>query len=466
MDCAEGTQKPHYVKQYLAAVIATLGAFSIGTVFGWSSPSEFDIDDDDFAWVVSIMGLGGAIISIPAGLIVKKLGARKTLLLFVPVTVAGWALIIWFQNVGMLLVGRLLTGFGAGAFCMVVPIYIGEMASKEIRGTVGSFFQQMINLGILYAYSLGVALNVFQLSVMCGIVPVLYGVLFFFMPDTPTYLVLSDNEHKAVGSIKWLRGYHFDATSEIDEIRSRQHLTGTGTEKRSLWASFRQPAAVRALGTMLGLMFFMQMSGVNVVLFYSESIFESANVPIGAEVATIIIGAMQVLGTLLSSLIVDRVGRRPLLLVSGGAMMVSALLLGIYLLLLTGEKATEELVATYGWIPIAALCLYMTLFSVGFGPVTWLMLGELFSPDVKGLASALANMTSFALSFALSRLFPLVRDVIGSGPTFIIFAGFCLLAVVFVVLVVPETKGRSLSEIQCMLATGGGRFVLRFNKKR
>ncbi|XP_058818789.1 facilitated trehalose transporter Tret1-like [Topomyia yanbarensis] len=470
MESSSSTKKSYYVKQYLAAVVATLGAFSIGTIFGWSSPAEprilengetgFTIEKEDFAWAVSLMGLGGTIISFPTGLIVKSLGARKTLLLFVPPTIVGWVLIIWCWNAGTLLVGRLFTGFGAGAFCMVVPIYIGEVASKEIRGTVGSFFQQMINLGILYAYTLGIALNVFQLSILCGIVPVVYGALFFFMPDTPTYLVLRNNERDAVKSIKWLRGSHFDATVEVDEIRSQQHLRGP--DKRSVWTSFRQPATVRALCTMLGLMFFMQMTGVNAVLFYSTSIFQSANVTIEAEVATIIMGGMQVLGTLLSSLIVDRAGRRVLLLVSGGVMMVSALVLGVYLQLLSGDAADQ--LAALGWIPIAALCLYVTLFSVGFGPVTWLMLGEIFAQDVKGPASALANMTSFALSFALSRLFPLARDAIGSGPTFIIFAGFCLLAVVFVAVVVPETKGKSLSEIQRMLATGGGRVGCKVNK--
>lgn len=89
----------------------------------------------------------------------------------------------------MLLVGRLFTGFGAGAFCMVIPIYLGEMASTEIRGTVGSFFQQMINLGILYVYVLGMAVDVFRLGVLCALVPIVYGVLFVFMPNTPTYLV-------------------------------------------------------------------------------------------------------------------------------------------------------------------------------------------------------------------------------------------------------------------------------------
>lgn len=93
----------------------------------------------------------------------------------------------------MLLVGRLFVGFGAGTFCMIVPIYNGEIASKEIRGTVGSFFQQMVNLGILYAFALGMALTVFQLSILCGIILIVYGALFFFMPNTPTHLVSLEN---------------------------------------------------------------------------------------------------------------------------------------------------------------------------------------------------------------------------------------------------------------------------------
>lgn len=101
----------------------------------------------------------------------------------------GWALILAASSVTMLLVGRLFTGFGAGAFCMVIPIYIGEMASAEIRGTVGSFFQQMINLGILYVYALGMAVDVFWLGVLCALIPIIYEVLFVFMPNTPTYLV-------------------------------------------------------------------------------------------------------------------------------------------------------------------------------------------------------------------------------------------------------------------------------------
>lgn len=136
-------------------------------------------------------------------------------------------------------------------------------------------------------------------------------------------------------------------------------------------------------------------------------------------------------------------------------MCISVLTLGVYFLLLSDDPTNQvpaDASNHTGWIPIVALCLYLTLFAVGFGPVPWLLLGEIFASEVKGPASALANMTSFAMSFALSLVFPLVRQSIGSGPIFIIFSVFCALAVMFVALVVPETKGKSLNEIQSMLA--------------
>ncbi|XP_055632653.1 facilitated trehalose transporter Tret1-like [Toxorhynchites rutilus septentrionalis] len=467
------SKKPNHLKQYVAAFIASLGGFATGTMLGWSAPvesrllaqEEVALTSSQFAWAVSFLNLGGALMSIPVGLAVKPFGARNTLLLFTIPALIGWILIIWFQNVGMLLTGRLFIGFGAASFSMTVPIYIGEIASKEIRGTVGSFFQQMVNLGILYAFSLGMALSVFQLSMLCGMVLIVYGVLFFFMPNTPTHLVLQNNEPEAMATIKWLRGSHVDAMGEIGDIYSEQllmHSVDADSECRgSVWNSLRKPASIRALIITQGLMFFMMSCGINPILFYATSIFQAANVAIEPEVATIILGGMQILGTLFASLVLDRVGRRVLLLASGVVMFASVLTLGIYLMLLARDP---DQVAALGWLPILALSLYVTLFSVGFGPIPFMMLGEIFATNVKGPASALANINSNIFSFTVSQLFPLAREAIGSGLTFVIFAVFCFLAVVFVFIFVPETKGMSLNEIQVMLTRSRGFIVGRINK--
>lgn len=197
------------------------------------------------------------------------------------------------------------------------------------------------------------------------------------------------------------------------------------------------------------------------ILFHAPLWHQAANVAIEPEVATIILGGMQILGTLFASLMLDRVGRRVLLLASGTAMFASVLTLGIYLQLLSNAP---DQVSALGWLPILALSLYVTMFSVGFGPIPFLMLGEIFANDVKGPASALANINSNIFSFAVSQLFSLAREAIGSGLTFVIFAAFCFLAVVFVALFVPETKGKSLNEVQVMLASSKGFIVGKTNK--
>jgi MFS family permease len=135
------------------------------------------------------MNLGAAAICIPIGSIMNLIGRKLTMLLMVLPFTVGWALIIWAQNIGMLITGRALVGMAGGAFCVTSPMYIGEIAQKEIRGALGSYFQLMITIGILFVYAVGVGVNVFWLSVICGIIPLIFGVIFSFMPETPTYLV-------------------------------------------------------------------------------------------------------------------------------------------------------------------------------------------------------------------------------------------------------------------------------------
>lgn len=213
-----------------------------------------------------------------------------------------------------------------------------------------------------------------------------------------------------------------------------------------------RPSTRRALFISLGLMVFLQLSGINIVMFYTVSIFASAKTGIEPELATILVGAMQVLATFVAAMIVDRVGRRILLLVSIVVMSLSLLMLGVYFQL--KQQNGDESVEAINWLPVFALCLYIVAFSLGFGPIPWLMVGELFAPDVKGVAGSAAGSFSWLFAFAVTKSFVNVQSAIGTGGTFFLLAGFSLVGTVFVWLVVPETKGKSLAEIQRML--GGG----------
>lgn len=184
--------------QYVAALSAAGGAFAAGTLLGWTSPAEVKIHDGvydfpvskgEFSWVGSAMTLGAACVCIPIGILINLIGRKLAMLLLVIPFTIGWALLIWAQNVAMMYVARFLLGIAGGAFCVAAPMYTGEIAQKEIRGTLGSFFQLMITGGILFVYAIGAGLDVMWMSIVCGLLPLIFGVIFVFMPESPTYLV-------------------------------------------------------------------------------------------------------------------------------------------------------------------------------------------------------------------------------------------------------------------------------------
>lgn len=189
--------KSRVIPQYVAALAAAGGAFAAGTVLGWTSPAQsqkdeaydFEISSEQFSWVSSFMTLGAACVCIPIGFLINFIGRKWTMLFLVLPFVLGWALLIWAQNLAMMYAARFILGISGGAFCVTAPMYTGEIAQKDIRGTLGSFFQLMITIGILFVYGVGAGLNVFWMSVVCGIIPIIFGVIFFFMPESPTYLV-------------------------------------------------------------------------------------------------------------------------------------------------------------------------------------------------------------------------------------------------------------------------------------
>ncbi len=300
------------------------------------------------------------------GTIINLIGRKLTMLLLVIPFTVGWALVVWATNIGMLIVGRTLLGVSGGSFCICAPMYIGEIAQKEVRGTLGTFFQLMLTIGILFVYAVGSGANVFVLSLVCGCIPIIFGVIFVFMPESPYYWVSKQKTEKAVASLKWLRGENYDINSELQELQSEHEQREN--QKVSFAAAFGRKTSIKAMYIMLGLMFFQQMSGINAVIFYTGYIFEKANTGIQGSIATIIVGVMQVIATFVSSIIVDKLGRRILLLLSVSVMALCTIVLGVYFYL--SNNGTQNM-DSLGWLPIVAMCVFIVVFSLGFGPIPW-----------------------------------------------------------------------------------------------
>jgi SP family facilitated glucose transporter-like MFS transporter 8 len=267
--------------QYVAGLAAAGGAFATGTALGWSAPASprlveegqyFAITQVQFDWAASIITLGCAISCLPIGFLMKKFGPKWTMMSLVVPFMIGWALVLWAQNFAMLFAGRLILGIAGGAFCVSAPKYSAEIAEKEIRGVVGTFFQLLIVTGILFVYSIGPFMRVVWTNVVCALIPLVFGAIFFFMPESPVHLVTENREDEAKKSYKWLRGEAYDPQHEIDELK--RDLVDSQSEKTTLRENFGKRSSILATIISVGLMFFQQMSGINVVVFYATIIFK------------------------------------------------------------------------------------------------------------------------------------------------------------------------------------------------
>lgn len=284
---------------------------------------------------------------------------------------------------------------------------------------------------------------------------------------------MKNNVEKAKKSLIWLRGEENDFMQELIEIQIEHEIINQN--QSTLMTALSKPATKRGLIISSILLLLTQLSGINAVIFYTDWIFKTANTDIESTVSTIIVGAMQVIATIVASLTVDRLGRRFLLMMSASIMCICNLNLGIYFYL---DDHKSDVINYLHWLPIISLCVYIIAFSLGLGkfsfsfiyeicfllsedfyfpagPIPWVLVGEIFSTESKAIASSLSGATSWLIAFLVTKFFSNVRELIGVGNTFFGFASFAACATLFVAKAVPETKGKTLYEIQRLLNGNG-----------
>nr|ACU24752.1 AT02749p [Drosophila melanogaster] len=434
--------------QFIVGFIGALGAFCLGAVIGWSGPVENEVKNSnaynftprqtEWGLVGSLMTLGAAFSCIPVGVLIGKIGRKTTMLILLPPFFIGWLLILLASHIAMLLLGRFVVGFCGGAFCVACPMYVTEIAQVQYRGTMGCFFQLLIVFGILYAFVVGGFVKTFYFNIACAILPVIFFVLMIFMPESPIFLAQKGKAEKAEKSLKFLRGKDADVSGELKEMSAEGQK-----EKASVGKILCRRITLKGLFLSIGLMLFQQMTGINAIIFYSTFIFETAGSTLEPRISTIIVGIVQAIATIISILVIEKVGRKILLLVSACMMGISTLIMALYFGMLMKSGV--------GWLALIAVCVFIIGFSLGFGPVPWLMMAELFAEDVKALAGSIAGTTNWCFAFIVTLLFPVLNDIIGATACFAIFFGFAVAAFVFILFLIPETKGKTLNEIQAKM---------------
>lgn len=435
-------------------IAATLSLATTGAHIGWTSPtlpilksseSHVPITSDDASWIASFYLLGTIPGCILAALIVDWLGRKASLLIAgLPLSV-GFVLIIVAWNPYVLYASRFISGVGQGVVYVVCPMYIGEIADKEIRGALGSFIKLMVTFGELYAHAVGPFVSYGGLAYICLLIPLIFVLTFAWMPESPYFLLMQNRHDDAVASLKKLKRCITEDQLEEDMEQMQKTVIRDLTDRGHFWDLFNTPGNRRAVIISFGLQLVLQFSGIAAIESYTQEILEEGDAEIPASIAVILLSVLQLIAGLGAAALVDKLGRRPLLLVTTLLGGVALTIAGSFYLL----KFQVGLDTTgYGWALHSSVIFYELIIALGLNPLSYMMLGELFPTNVKGAAVSLANLVSSLLAFVVSKLYQVISDFCGVYAAFGWFAVSCFLGVIFIALAVPETKGKSLLEIQ------------------
>lgn len=400
--------------------------------------------------VVSSLLVGAMVGAAFAGPIADATGRRKLVLVAAVVFAVGAIGAALATSAGMLVLFRVVLGLAVGAASLIVPLYLAEVAPTEIRGAVASLNQLMIVTGILIAYIANSALAGAEAwRWMIGLAVVPSALLFLgmlFMPETPRWLVSKNREEEAREVLRRTRN-EVAVEAEMNDIKrvESQEEGGLG----ELLASWVRPALLVGMG----LAIFQQIIGINTIVYYAPTTL--TNVGFGNSAAILAnagIGVINVTMTLVAIRFIDRVGRKPLLLVGAAGMALSLGILGLTSLLLPEPSG----VGLVGIVTLVCLALFIAAFAVSWGPIVWVMLGEIFPLKVRGSAMAVATVLLWGANFVVSLSFPVLLEALGLGWLFLGYALIGLAALLFVRYFVTETKGRSLEKIESDLRERAG----------
>ncbi|OAY60428.1 plastidic glucose transporter 4 [Manihot esculenta] len=392
-------------------------------------------------WIVSTLLAGATVGSFTGGALADKLGRTRTFQLDAIPLIIGAFLCTTAQSVQTMIIGRLLAGVGIGISSAIVPLYISEISPTEIRGALGSVNQLFICIGILLALVAGLPLagNPLWWRTMFGIAAVpsiLLALGMAFSPESPRWLFQQGKISEAEKSIRTLYG-----KERVAEVMQDLAVGGQGSaEPEAGWFDLFSSRYWKVVSVGVALFFFQQMAGINAVVYYSTAVFRS--VGIASDVAaSALVGASNVFGTTVASSLMDRQGRKSLLITSFFGMAASMLLLSL--------TFTWKVLAPYsGTLAVLGTVCYVLSFSLGAGPVPALLLPEIFASRIRAKAVALSLGMHWISNFFIGLYFLSVVNKFGISTVYLGFAAICVLAVLYIAVNVVETKGRSLEEIE------------------
>ncbi|KAL6293271.1 hypothetical protein ACE6H2_001413 [Prunus campanulata] len=432
----------------LSTGVAVCGSFQFGICVGYSAPTQSAIRKDlnlslaEYSMFGSILSIGAVLGAITSGKIADFLGRKGAMRVSSVICIVAWLAIYFSQGALSLDTGRFLTGYGIAAFSYVVPVFIAEIAPKNLRGGLATLNQLFIVTGGSFAFIVGTIINWRALALIATVPCLILLLGVCFVPESPRWLAKVGRDKEFEVALQKLRGNNADISDEMTEIQ--EYIATLNSLPKASILDLFQSRNILAVIIGVGLMVFQQFAGINGVQFYASETFESAGV--SSKIGTIAYACLQVPITLVGALLMDKTGRRVLVMVSAAGMFVGCMLAGTSFSL-KGQGLLLD------WVPIIAVSgvlIYVAFFSIGMGAGPWVIMSEIFPIDIKGVGGSLVVLVNWSGAWIVSYTYNFLMRWSSPG-TYFLYSAVCLLTILFVAKIVPETKGKTLEEIQASL---------------
>jgi MFS family permease len=444
---------PNRILIHFTFFTATLCLFSTGMCFSWSSPSlailqdpesPIQISNDQASWIASLMPFGSALGPILGSMSAKYLGPKQTIMISSIPFLIGNILIVFATSAPYFYASRFISGIGVGFGFTAVPIYIGEVAEDSNRGALMILLTLMMGFGGTLMTCIGPYISLQSMATISCVIPILMLAALACVPDSPYFLMKISKEDESRKALKWFRRQKEDEAVSGELNLIRKSVESNVRFMDSLKEIKIQPNP-KALMVVFSAVVAQQLCGAVTISYYQEQFYASSDIPLSPEKAVIMtqfISAIFGIGTIF---IVDRWGRKPLLITSSLGCAASNLLIAIYFTMSYIEDPF------FKWLPVVASNLLLIFFAIGLAPIPYMILGEIFSSNFKELAICIVSVGGAITSSITTKLFQVFSDSLGKAFVFYLLAVVTLLFAIVNLIIVPETMGKSLLESQQLL---------------
>ena len=430
----------------------------MGMFLGWPSPvlqkitsptSEVYLTSDQISWMISVLYIGSTLSPIPTGWMTNCLGRKMTFMVLASVAITSWLFLIAVQNPTGIYIARFLGGMWGGSAYTIAPLYLCEITEPKVRGAINALFTLLAYCGIMFEYCIGPHVSFTLLSILSALIPIFFVIALVWIPESPYYYLMKNNAKGAGTSLMWLRCKENIVDVE-EELTSIQRAVILDMQNRGTFRDLvSTPANIRALLIVEIAAILQRMSGISVIMAYASTAIPQTPYLTSNDCAIILCFVWIIFGVV-STLLVDKLGRRPLLAMSCAGCGIATGCLAVWFYL--QDNNMNVLQEKYSLFPFACFIMYGIFFPIGLGCVPSMVQGEMFPANTRSLASGVTSTVISLTSFITNKMYQSIGDWYGLYINYVIFSVCSFCGVYFSLNTLLETRGKTLQEIQIELS--------------